>query len=75
MKSEYAINTRTPTIKTHDEYDKYYKKYIAEETVVEALAVKTIETTPLTPSPSSQSTRGPSPSRFCCLDNFCDDLF
>ena len=31
MKSMYAINTRTPTIKTHDEYDNYYKKYIAEE--------------------------------------------
>ena len=29
MKSVYAINTRTPTIKTHDEYD----KYIVEETV------------------------------------------
>jgi hypothetical protein len=35
VKSVYAINTRTPTIKTHDEYD----KYIAEKTVEKALAV------------------------------------
>ena len=39
------------------------KKYVAEKTAEETLTVKTAKTTPLTPSPSSQSRQGPSPSR------------
>jgi hypothetical protein len=64
-KFEFAIITWTLPIKikTYNKYARYYKEYVDEETEVETQAVKAAETPPLTPSPSSPSTRGPSPSR------------